>query len=78
MYLTVEQAADLIQVHPQSVRTWLRNGAVKGVKFGRSWRIKEEWLLEFGLLEAPIKVPSIAERERRAAAALERIKKQWG
>ena len=28
--LTVEQAAELLQAHPQTVRRWLRDGKLKG------------------------------------------------
>jgi excisionase family DNA binding protein len=30
-YLTVEQAADRLQVHVQTIRRWLRDGTIKGV-----------------------------------------------
>jgi excisionase family DNA binding protein len=32
--LTVEQAAERLQAHPQTVRKWLRDGKLKGVMPG--------------------------------------------
>ena len=41
-YLTVDQAADLLQVHPETVRRWLRRGRLpnaRKVPSGHGWRI---------------------------------------
>jgi len=40
-YLTVEQAAERLQVHPVTLRRYLQTGVVRGVKRGRLWRIPE-------------------------------------
>lgn len=38
--LTVEQAAEHLQMHPDTVRRLLREGSLPGVKLGkRQWRI---------------------------------------
>ncbi len=40
--LSPEEVADLLAVSPNTVRAWLRNGTLKGVKLGKKiWRIKE-------------------------------------
>jgi len=39
---TVEQAAEKLQVDPETIRIWLRAGKLKGIKVGRLWRIREE------------------------------------
>jgi excisionase family DNA binding protein len=44
--LTVEQAAEVLQVLPITVRRWLRSGRVRGVKLGRVWRVPESALHE--------------------------------
>ena len=44
---TVEQAAEQLQVDPESIRIWLRSGKLKGNKVGRLWRIKERDLEAF-------------------------------
>ncbi len=47
--LTVEAVAELLDVHPQTVRGWLRDGELKGIAFGgrTGWRIEESDLEEF-------------------------------
>ena len=37
--LTVQEAADYLKVHPETIRIWLRDGKMKGVKAGYDWRI---------------------------------------
>jgi excisionase family DNA binding protein len=45
---TPEEAAKFLAVNPNTVRTWLREGQIKGVKLGgRIWRISEEDLKDF-------------------------------
>ena len=48
--LTVEQAAELLQVHYETVRRWMVNGEIPGRKIGRGWRIVESdlkrWISE--------------------------------
>lgn len=41
-WLTVTQAAERIQVHPETVREWLRNGKLPGNLLSRraGWRIR--------------------------------------
>jgi excisionase family DNA binding protein len=38
-YLTVEQAAGRLQVHPVTVRRLLASGELPGIRIGRQWRI---------------------------------------
>lgn len=44
--LTVEQAAERLQLQPLTVRRQLRRGALRGIKRGRVWRVPESALLE--------------------------------
>ena len=44
-YLSVEEAAELLDVHIETIRRWLRNGTIKGEKFGRLWRIRKAELI---------------------------------
>lgn len=46
-FLTPEEAADRLAVSPKSIREWLRNGKIKGVKAGKLWRISPQALDEF-------------------------------
>ncbi len=46
MLLTVEQAAERLQVHRETVRRHLQAGTLRGIKRGRLWRVPESALLE--------------------------------
>ena len=45
--LTPEKAAELLSVSPKTLRDWLRQGKLKGVKVGKLWRIWEKDLKDF-------------------------------
>jgi excisionase family DNA binding protein len=38
-YLTLEEAADLLRIHWQTLRRLLKRGRVPGRKLGNQWRI---------------------------------------
>lgn len=40
-FLTVEEAARVLQVNADTVRRWLRSGELTGRKLGRVWRIAQ-------------------------------------
>lgn len=44
--LTVDQAAELLQLHPNTVRKYAQDGTLPGYKFGDSWRFKRTALLD--------------------------------
>lgn len=44
--LTVNEAAERLSLSPDTIRKWLRNGQIKGVKISRIWRVSEEDLYE--------------------------------
>lgn len=44
--LTVDQAADLLQLHPNTVRKYAQDGTLPGFKFGDSWRFKRTAILD--------------------------------
>ena len=48
-YLNPETVAKMLDVSPTTVRAWLRNGALRGLKLGggKLWRIKESDVEEF-------------------------------
>lgn len=48
-WLTVPEVADVLRVHPETVREWLRSGRLEGVRIGRrsGWRISEAQLDAF-------------------------------
>ncbi len=43
---TVEEAAHILKIHPQTVRTQLRNGDLRGIRRGRFWRVLSSALYE--------------------------------
>lgn len=38
-YLTLREAAELLKVHENTIRNWLKAGELPGKKIGRLWRI---------------------------------------
>jgi len=46
-YLTSEQVASLLQVHPFTVLKYLKSGRLEGVKIGRVYRVKESDVEKF-------------------------------
>ena len=38
-FYTVQEAADLLKVHYQTVRNWIKSNEIRAVKIGRSYRI---------------------------------------
>ncbi len=56
VYVTVERAAELLEVHPQTVRRWLRTGQIQGTMLSRQagYRIRMsevDYVLNEGLRE---------------------------
>jgi excisionase family DNA binding protein len=37
--LKVKQASEQLQVHENTILRWLNNGTLKGIRFGKLWRI---------------------------------------
>lgn len=46
-FLTVEQVADLLQVHWQTVLNYIKSGKLGAVKLGKGYRIPEKAINEF-------------------------------
>lgn len=40
-YYTVKEAVEELKVHRNTIWKWLANGTIKGVKFGKLWRIPD-------------------------------------
>jgi len=42
-WMTVKEVADILRVHPTTVREWIRSGSLKAARFGgKDYRIKRE------------------------------------
>lgn len=54
-YFTVKEVATMMRKSERCIRDWICHGCpvhgghekLRAVKFGKSWRIKEEWLVLF-------------------------------
>ena len=46
-FLTTEQVADILQVHPFTILKFLKSGRLKGLKLGRVYRIQESDVHDF-------------------------------
>ncbi|MCL5432406.1 MAG: helix-turn-helix domain-containing protein [Patescibacteria group bacterium] len=46
-FYTVEQVADLLKVHWQTVLNYIKGGKLKAVKLGKGYRISKEALNDF-------------------------------
>lgn len=40
-FYSIEEVAKILNVSDGAVRKWLKAGALKGIKLGRIWRIRE-------------------------------------
>lgn len=43
-FLTAKELAEAAEVHVITVLRWLKDGKIKGKKFGKSWRIHKDEL----------------------------------
>jgi excisionase family DNA binding protein len=72
--LTIEQAAKMLQLNPQVVRQYLREGKLPGRKIGRHWRVDENEL--FGSTQDRVAPGSeIARRKWLALSQEERTRR---
>lgn len=42
IYYTVEEAAKILKLHPQTLRRWIRHGKLPAKRFGRQFRVSPE------------------------------------
>jgi excisionase family DNA binding protein len=46
-WLTIKEIAEAFNLDYPSVAEWVREGKLKGLRFGKGWRIRKKWLAEF-------------------------------
>lgn len=46
-YITANEAAEILGVHPRTVTRFMTAGKLKGAKVGRTWRLDEKDVHEF-------------------------------
>ena len=44
---TPDQVAQMLQVAPRTILDWIKKGRLRGLRFGRGWRIKASDLAAF-------------------------------
>lgn len=70
---TVQQAAEILQVCPDTVKNEIRRNRLKGIKVGSEWRISEQALADYmGLVANNYKT----ELEAKLEAENERLKRE--
>lgn len=52
-YLTVIEAAEIANVHPNTIKNWIKAGLLKGCRPGRDLRIKKQDLDNFFVKASP-------------------------
>lgn len=45
--LTVNEVAQILKIHPFTIRLWLKQGKLSGVKIGGRWRVRRSALEGF-------------------------------
>lgn len=70
--LTVEQAAQRLQLAPFTVREHLKKGKLRGIKRGRVWRVPESALTEETNYSTPTETQQSYERALKMIAKLEK------
>ena len=61
-FYTTQEVARLLKVDQTTVQGWIRDGLLRGVRFGRLWRVRHTDLAAFGK-ERPSPAPAGAAPE---------------
>ncbi len=70
---TVQQAAEILQVCPDTVKNEIRRNKLKGIKVGTEWRISEQAMADYmGIVANNYKT----ELEAKLEAENERLKRE--
>lgn len=70
-YYTLEEAAKLLKLHPQTLRRWIRQGKLPAKRFGKQFR------LSLQDIEQAAQPPKGKEDERFAQMALASLAELW-
>ena len=66
-YFSVDEIATIIDLHPKTVRRFIREGKIKAQKMGREWRVRENDFREYA--HGELKTPEAAEKTEPVYAA---------
>ena len=76
-YLTVDETADTLRVHADTVRRWLRSGRLRAVKFGKVYRIPESHLRQSHLLQDVDETSLERNREDNTTIGIQAQEPDW-
>lgn len=62
-YYSINEAAEILSVHPNTIRNWIRSGALPAGRAGYQWRIAEEDLR--AIVEPKNRVSGAPKREEK-------------
>ena len=65
-YYTIAEAAEMLKLHPQTLRRWIREGRLSAKRFGRQFRLRLEDIERAAQPSAP---PDLLDRISLAAMA---------
>ena len=69
--LTVDQVARRLQLHPATIRRWIKSGRLRGISLGSDragWRIRRSELEQFILGLHQPELPGVVERSKKTGS----------
>ena len=73
-YYTLEEVADILKLHPQTLRRWIRQGKLPARRFGKQFRLRRE---DFEQVAQPGVVQEIEESHHFDQMALAAMAELW-
>ena len=70
--MKVDEVAEILQIHEKTVKKWLREGKIQGIKLGKSWRIEKEELKEYLNKKKTMKMSKVKKELKKRVANLEK------
>jgi excisionase family DNA binding protein len=69
-YYTLEEAARILKLHPQTLRRWIRQGKLPARRFGKQFRLRAEDLERAAQPALPEEAEELSHFDRMSLAAL--------
>jgi excisionase family DNA binding protein len=76
-YITPEEAAEEIRVSPSTIKTWLRSNELKGIKYGKLWRIRVEDWKEFKENSFRTKAAIVEDVKQNNESLIKAVENHW-
>jgi excisionase family DNA binding protein len=74
MYYTLEEAAQVLKLHPQTLRRWIREGKLPARRFGRQFRLRPD---DLERAAQPAQADETEEHRRFEQLALAGLMQLW-